>query len=181
MRKVMPAGRRGFTLLEIVVSVGVLAIVGVFLTQVFITALKTNSRGEVTREVKQNGDYAVNIMTRMIQNARDIASTCTEAGSADSSVTITNPDLGSTTFECKSDSGVLRISSTSAAPAYLTSSTITLVGADCTSAITFTCTQFPDGRKSVNFSFSLATKGYNPDKSSQAVEKFSTTADLRNQ
>lgn len=175
----MELKKSGFTLLEILVSVGVLGIIGIFLSQVFVTTLVTNTRGENSREIKQNGDYAINIMTRMIQNATDVTSDCLPDGSTGSSLTITNPDSGVTTFECKSDSGVLRISSTSATAEYLSSPSITLPGTDCSSSAIFTCTLLPNNRKSVKISFTLAQKGTKADQFSAKGEKFETTADLR--
>ena len=60
--------RQGFTLMEILVAVSALAVMGVLLTQVFVTTIRTNTKNEISKEVKQNGDLAVSIMTRMILN-----------------------------------------------------------------------------------------------------------------
>lgn len=173
--------QQGFTLLEIIVSVSALSILSILLTQVFVTTIRSNTKNEVTKEVKQNGALVLADMTRMIQNALDVTSACPDTGLTGSSLTITNPDAGTTTFECKSDSGVLRISSTSAAPAYLTSTAVTLVGADCASAFKVTCTLLPTNKKSVNISFSLSQGGKSPAKIDQATEPFETTVTTRNQ
>jgi len=166
--------------MEILVAVSALAVMGVLLTQVFVTTIRTNTKNEISKEVKQNGDLAVSIMTRMILNARDVVSDCLSSGSTGSSITITNPDAGTTTFECKSDAGVLRIASTSAAPAYLTGTAVTITGADCANGFIITCTLLPSDRKSVGISFSLAQKGTPPDKIDQASETYATTITLRN-
>lgn len=171
----------GFTLLELLVSMSILAIVGILLTQVFVTVIRTNTKNEVTKEVKQNGYLAFSVMTRMLQNALDVTSDCVSTGSTAPMITITNPDGGATTFECRSDSGVLRISSTSGTPSYLTSPGVTLTGADCTAGLAFTCTTLSTNKKSVNIVFSLAQKGTPPDRYDQASEAFQTTVTLRNQ
>jgi len=54
--------------MEILVAVSALAVMGVLLTQVFVTTIRTNTKNEISKEVKQNGDLAVSIMTRMILN-----------------------------------------------------------------------------------------------------------------
>ncbi len=181
MKKKQSTSKNGFTLLEILVSVGALAIMGVLLTQVFVTTTRTNIKNEITKDVKQNGDLAMEVMTRMIQNATDVTSSCQDIGSSGPSLTIINLDSGSTTFECRSDSGLLRIASTSASTAYLTSPSVKLTGADCPAAFTVTCTLLPSGQKSVNISFSLSQGGTSPVKIDQANQKFETTVTLRNQ
>jgi prepilin-type N-terminal cleavage/methylation domain-containing protein len=63
----------GFTLIELLVAAAITALISIFLTQIFITTVHTNIKVEQMKEVKENGDYALDIMTRMIQNARNIA------------------------------------------------------------------------------------------------------------
>lgn len=177
---------KGFTLLEILVTVSVLMIVGILLTQVFVTTIRTSTKSEIAKEVKQNGDFALDSMTRMIQNAQDVTTDCVDTGSVGSTITIKNIDGGVTTFECKSygnstASAVFRIASTSATSRYLTGPNVTLTGADCTNALNFTCTLLPSSKKSVGISFSLAQKGTPRNLYDQASEKFTTTVTLRNQ
>lgn len=169
--------KSGFTLIEILVSTGVLALLGLILTQVFVSTTKSNTKTEISKEVKQNGDYAVGVITRMLQNAYDITSACASAGTSGESINLLNPDGGTTTFGCTSDSGVLRVASGSA---FLTSSGVTLVGATCAEALTITCTSYPNESKSVKVNFSLAQKGTPPDNYEKASAQFQTTVRLRN-
>lgn len=108
--------KRGFTLLELVVSIAAIAIMSILLSQVFITTIRVNTRNELSNEVKQNGELVLTTMTRMIQNAQDVSSPCNTDGYTDSSLSIVNPDSDTTTFQCIRDatsSGVLRIVPTS--------------------------------------------------------------------
>lgn len=88
---------KGFTLIEILVVIGVLAIIVVVGSTSFFNLLKGSMKTRTINLVKQNGDYALAIMERMIRNAQKIDSACT---SSMDEISITNPDGGSTTFSC---------------------------------------------------------------------------------
>lgn len=174
--------RAGFTLLEILVATGIIGAISILITQAFVATTRTNTKVEILKDVKQNGDFALGTMVRMIQNARSVTSSCTEAGATNANLSITNPDGGATTFECRNDSSVRRIASTSASvTSYLTSSNLTLVGSACdTSTISFVCTLLPNDSKSIKINFSLAQKGTPPDQYEQASMSFQTSALVRN-
>lgn len=167
--------KRGFTLLELLVTTGIMTLVTVILTQVLFSTIHVNTKTEIMKEVKQNGDFALGIIIRMIQNGRAITSACD--GTTASSITLTNADGGETTFTCLPDSDVLRIASNSA---LLTSPKVTLTGVSCTDAIDFVCTTAAGGTKSVKISFSLAQKGTPPSAYETAAGTFQTTVSVRN-
>ena len=111
------------------VSIGIVAIMGVLISQVFFTTTRSNAKAEVLKNVKQNGDFAAELMGRMIRNANAITTTCADTGSTTTSITLTNPNGGSTAFGCLLDGTVMRIASTSAGRTdYLTDSGLTLGG-----------------------------------------------------
>ena len=169
--------KNGFTLIEILASIGVLSIVGVLLTQVFVTTTRTNTKTEVSQEVKQNGDYAISVMSRMLQNAYEITSTCEAIGTTDSQISFDNKDGSSVTFSCDNTGPTIRIASNSA---FLTNDTVTLVGADCTAALTIVCTKLPDERERVKILFTLAQTSSAPESYTQNSESFQATVLLRN-
>lgn len=172
--------KNGFTLLEILVSVTVLSIIIVLLTQVFVVSTRTNTKNELTRQIKQNGDYALGAMSRLIQNSLEINSACSETGTTTTALGLVNFDGGSTSLACLNESGILRIASVSAATAYLTSSSLTLSGTDCTDALTFVCTTGLDNSKSVQINFSLKQLGSPTTTFEQASLNFQTTVNTRN-
>lgn len=174
----------GFTLLEILVSIGILAIISILLSQTFISVTRTNSKGEISREIKQNGDSAIGIMTRLIQNSLTVSSACDAAGTSANTLTIVNPDGGSSIFSCDAaGSGVTRLASASGETPttlqYLTSPDVTL-GDDCATALNFTCTTLPDETKSVKISFNLSQLGSIQGTYEKATAAFTTTVNLRN-
>jgi prepilin-type N-terminal cleavage/methylation domain-containing protein len=167
----------GFTLVEVLVvilSFGILAVVG---SSLFISILKGAAKAEIEKEIKQNGDYAINVMERMIRNAREISS-CSS-----SSIRIKNPDGSNTTFSCLvNNSQVASIASNSA---FLTGRNVTLDssgGTNCFSPnlspnLTFSCTS--DNPPKVSISFTLYQKGSTVRPEERAQAKFETTVSLR--
>ena len=172
---------QGFTLLEIVVSLGILSMLGIVLTQSFVSSVRTSTKGEITQEVIQNGNYAVEVASRILLNSSTVLSTCATGGTSSSSFEVTNPDGQNTTFGCVSDSGVLRIASSSAfGVSYLTSNAVTLSGASCASALTFVCKIVGDGNTTVKMTFSLLQKNADARVYEKASFPFELFITLRN-
>ncbi len=166
----------GFTLLELIVTVAAIALMSTVLSQIFFTTLKTNKRTELLKEVKQNGDFAQESLTRMIQNAQSLSTICDSAGVESTSIAIVNPDGNTTTLTCVDDGEVARMASVSASQTeYLTSTNVTL-GATCTtSTFTFVCKGGTAVPNSLTISFTLSHVDY--DAFSAA---FQTTVTTRN-
>ncbi len=173
--------QHGFTLIEIIVSLGILAILGLVLTQSFVTSVRTTSKGEITQEVMQNGNLVVETVSRMILNATNVESLCTVAGVNSSSLVLTNNDTSQSTISCVSNSGVFRIASTTTGVvSYLTSDALTLSGATCDVALVFTCQVIGDANKKINMSFSLSQKNANVGAFDAASSPFELTITTRN-
>lgn len=123
----------GFTLLELLVSAGVLALVSVIIVQVIFTTVRMSARAELLKEMKQTGSVSMETVKRMIQNAKRITSACD--GTPQSTLTFSNFDGGETELRCAQDTSyggydVYRIASYSAALSsteYLSSGNVTLV------------------------------------------------------
>lgn len=125
--------RPGFTLLELLVSAGVLALVSVVIVQVIFTTVRMSARAELLKEMKQTGGMSMETMKRMIQNAKHITSSCD--GTPQSALAFFNFDGGETELRCAIDTSyggydVYRIASYSAqlsSTEYLSSGNVTLV------------------------------------------------------
>lgn len=132
-------GQAGFTLMELLVSVGVLIIVAALLVQVLFTTTHVNKKTDLINDVKLNGNFALDVISRFVRSARNVS-----CGSG--SMIITNPDLQQTTFTCISDGTAARIASQSASQTvYLTSGYLTVntsggSNSDCAdSTLAFSC------------------------------------------
>lgn len=65
--------KKGFTLLEIVVVIGVLSIVGVIILTIFTRTLKGNNKAQILVAIKQNGQSVLENMSQTIRNADILA------------------------------------------------------------------------------------------------------------
>ena len=166
---------RGFTLMEMIVVIALLGVVGMMAVNIFFTSLRGSTKAETLKEIKQNGDFAISAMERMIRNAQEVTSTC--SGSS-SSITIRNPDHYRTTFSC--GSRIASISADLVPPVitYLTSSKVYV--ADCY----FICNNLGSTPEEVMIHFVLSETGaatptpVRPEERASAT--FETTVSLRN-
>lgn len=171
-KRIMP---NGFTLLEIMVSVGILGIVSVLVAQSFFSSVRSNTKVEILKEVKQNGDFALDTMVSRIRKARTV--TCDSA----TQLTVTNPNSSVTTLGCVVDAGITRIASASATTDYLTSSDVTIGGTDCSgSTLVMSCTSTSGVPTRVDIAFTLTSTTSSPDAIDQGSVDFATSVSLRN-
>lgn len=171
--------------MEILITMGVASVVGILIIQVFFSTTRSNTKTELLKDVKQNGEYAIGVIERMVRSAQDISTVCSEGGTTVSQLTIVNPDLNTTTFGCLLDGTVTRIASQSGTGeiGYLTGSNVTVGGLDCAdvnSSLQFVCTTYSGGQSKVSVSFTLTKAGNQVDQTDQASALFKTTVVTRN-
>lgn len=63
---------KGFTLIEILVVVGILAIIAVIASNIFFTTLRSSGKTKVLTKVKENGDYALSVMERLVRDSQEV-------------------------------------------------------------------------------------------------------------
>lgn len=100
MKKRMIHKKFGFTLIETVVVVALLGMLGIVATNSLVSLLRSSSRTELNKEIKQNGDYVLSVMESKIRSATGIINSCT--GVPISSITVRNKDTSENTFTCDS-------------------------------------------------------------------------------
>jgi len=159
--------------------VAILATVGIVAANMFFQTLKGSAKAELVKQVKQEGDYAISIMEKMIRNAKSVESTCPSTGVIGSSIMIKNPDEGITTFECtgSGDDTHLASSSAIATVTRLTTNKVK-VWSDCGQFVR--CTQSGFSPPVVEIKFSLSQPGSPARPEEQATVDFQTTVSLRN-
>lgn len=158
----------GFTLIELLVVATLLAIIGLSSTQLFFSLLKGGGKASLLGEVKQEGNYALLVMERMVKNAKAVSS-CSSGV-----LTIVNPDKNSTTFSCVEEEGVKKIASNSGR---LTTPKVTLGENPCPATLSFACTStLPPV---VTIKFTLKQKGTPERPEEKAQSDFQTTISLR--
>lgn len=172
--------QKGFTLMEILISVGVLAIVATLLAQVLFTTAHVNKKAEIVTNVKQDGNFALDVIGRMVRSAKSI-DVCSATV-----LQITNPNNGVTTFQCESDGTAARIASVSAShpTVYLTGGNITLSptgSADCPgNSPAFSCAPPVGAKNQVTVSFTLGQLGVGGSVYERGGASFKNTIRMRN-
>jgi len=168
--------RQGFTLLEMMVTIALISLISIVLSQVFISTLRSNKKTDILKEVKQNGNLALESMSRMIQNAKRV--TCVTANT----LAIVNPDGETTTISCLLDDANTRLASSSASQTvFLSSPQVSLGGVVCeSSSLQFTCDDTSGLPSRVTVVFHLSQAGSPGDQFEQASEDFQTSVTMRN-
>jgi len=141
--------KNGFTLMELMVSVGVLGILIVSATALFFSSIRGGGKVEVTTTVKQNGQVALNTIEQKMRNAKSVVS-CVSTPST--SINLVDQNDQTMDFECVDvgqDTGSITIDGSS-----VTSDAVALMECE------FSCTQSSGGLSGplvkVNFSLSQA-------------------------
>ena len=170
--------RGGFTLIETIVTILLFAILGTIATTILFSVLRGATKSEILKEVKQNGDYVLSILTLKIRNARDIISAC-DSNPSDN-VTVQNPDSTGTDFSCSAISSTISQQQVVApdqpipSPASLTNSSVAV------SACSFTCYSSSTAPKRVSIHFTLTQAGSGTSAVDTASQTFQTQVTLRN-
>lgn len=168
--------KRGFTLIELVIVVGVLGVIMAATSSVLINAFKANSRVKLTDKLSQDGNWALTELRKNIFGAKGTTITC--VGS--SAVSFENAQNGvGTTIFCDAENNKIASQSANREP-----QNIDLINGgsempvDCGSFAS--CNGVPPAVSSVTFSFSLSI-GNSAAGSQNYVEKtFNSTVSVRN-
>ncbi len=173
--------------MEILISVGILAIVSTLLAQVLFTTTHVNKKTEILTDIKRDGNFALDIIDRMVRAASVIETPCTVGATSTPSAKIRNPDNNVTVFTCFSDGNAARIASKSAAGAvvYLTGAAITLStsgGSSCAdSSLSFSCPPASGATQNqVAVTFTLGQIGVSASPYESGRSAFNSTVRMRN-
>lgn len=183
----------GFTLIELLVVSVILTLLSVVIAQVFFSTMRTNSKTETVRDVKSDGDRAIDIMSRLVQNAKSIQlpASCPEGspGAVFNTLTLINFDGGVTTLLCADDTstGISRIASASASQTvYLTSElvsvfdTVDVINSCTNHALSFTCSSVGTTPSYVTIHFTLHQANSQASVTDSSTGSFQTTVSIRN-
>lgn len=76
----------GFTLVEVLVVISIVGVIGLVLTQVFFRTIQGNNKAQISSNIKQNGQSALDIMDKTIRNSEKVVAVCTSANQNDTLV-----------------------------------------------------------------------------------------------
>lgn len=168
----------GFTLVELLAVIVVIASIGGIVFGILFASLRGSNKSTNVTTLQQNGNYALSQITKMVRNARSLEypspcfSESTGYSATTSSIIIENADAGRTTFSCDNlPTGTL---SSNSASLIDTSSVVV-------TACSFTCTQnslydFP----TITVSFTLSKKYSSGVVDTTTPSSFQSTVIMRN-
>ena len=161
----------GFTLIELMVSIVMLAIVAVAATTLFFTAIRGGGKVGIATEVKQNGQFALAAMEQQLRSALNFTS-CSAT-----SVTVEAKDSLELTFSCEElDDGDPDTGYVASNGARLTSDKVVVT--DCA----FACREYLDQTQPplISIDFGLRQTDSNRSAERSASARFSGSVLLRN-
>lgn len=99
----------GFTLIELIVVISIVAVIAALVTGVLFSALRGSSKTNVLADVKENGNYVLSVIGRTLRFAKSFEGVSTDgtvfttscaAGTKYKAVKITSFDSGDIEFSC---------------------------------------------------------------------------------
>lgn len=148
------AYRQGFTLIEIVVVAGIMALFSLTLIGVFLATVRSGGKSQLIQAVHQEGDFALKRMSSVIRGSQAVS--CNG-----SQISVTGPAGAEIVFSLVSDAGLTRVASDSG-------NFLTGVVAEAAN-MSFNCYQGALGNQVVTISFELNA---GPADGGQVQERF---------
>lgn len=141
--------QKAFTLLELLVTSSITALLMLAISSLFITFLATAYKSRISQNLRESGNNAMVQMTEMIRGASEITSSCISDQPLDY-ISIINQD-GLSTILKKEDNRIASIGASNS-KFYLTESNN---NPDYVSNLLFTCHPTPEGKKYIEVVFTL--------------------------
>ncbi len=183
--------QRGYTLVELLAVITIIVVVGVIVAGILVSSLRGGSKSNVLDNVRQNGNYAITQMSKMILYAQNFngvsadntfyTTDCTQVIPSSPSpaptpspkvysyIKITSFDGGQTIFSCNGST----IASNGAS--LVDTATVSLV------SCTFSCIQDNFGQApTIGISFTLSQNTGSAFAEKQATIPFNTSITIRN-
>ena len=172
----MNNNKSGYSLIELLVVITLIAILGTLTAEAFILGLRAQSKSEILKEVKQNSEYIGQVIENMVRNSIDIEET--QCNSNTQELTIRSSDGYYTTFDCTA-TVMASISGQFPEPTvYQTLSNNRVSLENCNFRIV--CPTPPTNPKYIFFNFSMSQTGSDLPKEKQANYEYQNTISLRN-
>lgn len=194
--------KRGFTLIEVTIVIGIFAVIGIIIVGILNSSLRGNTKTKLTSDLAQNGNYALTLISNLLLNSRRFQSivsypsfteyeVCSTTGISGKTISVAAFDGGLSTLSC-SDVGATPTYSISSASATFSASiptpttfkTTTLIDTSQVRLVAdscyFTCTQadaYSAPRIDIKFQLMSAQSATNEQ---LGIATFSASVSLRN-
>lgn len=163
---------KGFTLIEVLVMVGVFLAVSVVIIGILFSTLRGGAKTTSLDQVKLNGDFAISLMSKSIRNAKSLTNAPGCIGSTPNTVEIVGSDDSAVIFSCEATT-----ISQNGSPILNTgqSGSVELVSGTCN----FSCSS-SGVTPTITIKFKLTTPGSASFIESKSTVDFETSVTLRN-
>lgn len=175
----------GYTLIELLIVMMVMIAVGVIVVNILVTALRGNCKAETQNNVRQNGNYTIAQITKMIQYAKVLNGISNDGSSYVTDCTvpvsgnylqITSFDGGITTFQCST-----AVNCTDDPTISSNSASLLNTASVCLKSCNFTCSQSSAlSPVTIGINFTLSQKNENSFAECRAEIPFETSVTMRN-
>jgi type II secretory pathway pseudopilin PulG len=153
-----------FTLIEVVVVAGIIALFSVTLVSVFLATIRGGSKSQLTQVVHQEGDFALKTMVNVIRGADQVA--C--GGGGIDILTLTGSVINFSTLD---DNGIIRVASDSST--FLTGNRATVTDLE------FTCSTGMLNNQVVTINLELTAGEVGGQIQERTVQTFATSVSTR--
>jgi prepilin-type N-terminal cleavage/methylation domain-containing protein len=176
---------KGFTIIEVLVVVSVFSVVGVIIGGIFFGALRGTKKTNTITLIRQNGNYAISQMSKMIRFADTLDAPACPGEPAPAMphtieppvITITSSlDDQKTTFTCDVANNMLASNSASLLNVSTDTNPNTVILDKCQ----FTCSRNQGGPPTIGIDFTLKDKNSGNIVESKASVRFQTSVTMRN-
>jgi prepilin-type N-terminal cleavage/methylation domain-containing protein len=154
----------GFTLIEVVVVAGIIALFSVTLVSVFLATMRGGNKSQLIQIVHQEGDFALKTMANVIRGADQV--TC--GGGSIDIVTLTGSVINFSTLD---DNGIIRVASDSST--FLTGNRATVTNLD------FACASGVLNNQVVTINLELSVEPTGGQIQEKTVQTFATSVSTR--
>jgi prepilin-type N-terminal cleavage/methylation domain-containing protein len=165
----------GFTLIEILVTVTLTAIIMLGITSLFISLMTSAGKSRMSQSLRENGTVAMQRMIEELRNAKAIDSsmlTC-DGSTPNSSIIFTNNNDEETISSLSADNNRIKLT-TGSNNYFLTSDTNELRGLE------FICYNSSEGAKYIEINFTLASSAATANSPTHSQLDFKSGVALRN-
>lgn len=175
--------QKGYTLLELLAVMIVMAAIGLLVATILVSSLRGTNKTNVINTVRENGNYTIQQMSKMIEfaqtfqgvslNGVSYSSACSVPSTQYSYIKITSFDNGQTIFSCNMGSNPKTIASNSAS--FINTSDVTLT------SCYFTCTRNNLSQSpTIGINFNLSQNSTSSFFEKKASISFDTSVVIRN-
>lgn len=146
-----PLSLTGFSLLEMLVAVGIFAVLAIITTQTILLSIKGANKSEAVGKVKDNVDYAVSVIERNLRNSTSVKC-INPSGTSYTAVSYVDQTGAPKSFSCNFDDP--NDTYIAASSSRLTNNSVSLVSCE------FSCTNFSSTSPSVKIDVKAIAKDF---------------------